>query len=120
MLTVVVLVVAPFVGPSIAAVSAATRQALLDLYQATNDVSAPWVSATGWSAGASNVFLDPCTPVPWFGVVCDASDTNLVCVGQHVELLHSTILCLPRKLSARQEAYTTKFMKCVMTTQLVA
>lgn len=50
------------------------RQALVDLYLATN--GSRWVgNVTGW-AEYNNSSVDPCLPVPWTGLYCSFVDGN--------------------------------------------
>jgi len=57
------------VAPAAAAIPAAQRQALIDLYNATGGGS--WTDNTGWLGAAG-------TECSWYGVTCDAGETTVV------------------------------------------
>lgn len=81
-----------------ASVPASQKQALLDLYSATNGNNWIWAGYPSWSLAA-----DPCEN-EWFGVTCDPSNSTILCVAPvacHVALGGTQIVCVGVCVSAR-------------------
>ena len=65
-----------------AAIPAAERQVLLNLYSSTNGLG--WTDSTGWNGAAG-------TECTWFGVTCDAGSSQLVAIELSLNRLSGTL-----------------------------
>ena len=73
LLAVLLLLAVTVAATTEAAIPASERQALIDLYNATN--GAGWTQRTNWRNGTNTDFNDPGTECTWYGVTCASSDT---------------------------------------------
>ncbi len=80
--TIVLTVLLATAVPAQAAIPAAERQGLIDLYNATN--GAAWTNNTGWLGAAG-------TECSWYGVTCDGGETTVTWVTLYNNNLVGTI-----------------------------
>ena len=70
-----VVVLLSYASASHAAIPAAERQALIDLYTSTN--GSRWTNRTNWRNTGDTGFGAPGTECTWYGVTCDAGQTTV-------------------------------------------
>ena len=93
-----ILLIFGFLFPAIAkaAIPAAERQALIDLYNSTN--GAGWTNKTGWLGAAG-------TECSWFGITCDAGGSTVIYVDLRSNQLSGSIPTTFGSLTSLQYLY---------------